>query len=107
MDVWEKSLDGNRYTQVFSNGTYFAEIYPMANKDDSGQALMTFVLELYVPEELMADGSKEKNSPGTEYMECCWRSYIFLTSTKPKRPNQNPSEGVIREVRRRWLQTMI
>jgi hypothetical protein len=32
-------LDGNRYGQVFSNGTFFAEIYLMARKADAGQAL--------------------------------------------------------------------
>ena len=37
-------LDRNQYSQVFSNGTYFSEIYPMANKADVGQALRTFVM---------------------------------------------------------------
>ena len=34
-DAQVKSLDGNKYAQVFSNWTYFSEIYPMANKDDA------------------------------------------------------------------------
>ena len=42
MDGRVKSLDGNQYEQVFSKGTYFAEIYPMTNKSDTGQALKTF-----------------------------------------------------------------
>ena len=50
MDGQVKSLDRNRYSQVFSNGTYFAEIYPMAKKADAVQALKTFVMELGVPE---------------------------------------------------------
>ena len=54
-----KYLDGNRYTQVLSNGTYFADIYPMAKKDDSGKAIRMFVMELDVPEELTADVSKD------------------------------------------------
>ena len=58
MDGRVKSLDINRCAQVFSNGTYFAEIYPMAMKDDAGQALKTFVMELGVPEEMTVDGSK-------------------------------------------------
>ena len=49
MDVQVKSLDGNRYYQVFSNGTYFTEIHPMAKKSDAGQVLKTFVMELGVP----------------------------------------------------------
>ena len=43
MDAQTKSLDGNRYDQVFSNGTFFAEIYPMARKVDAGIALKTFI----------------------------------------------------------------
>ena len=50
MDRWVKYSDVNRYAQVFPNGTYFAEIYLMAKKDDARQALKTFVMELGVPE---------------------------------------------------------
>jgi hypothetical protein len=107
MDGRVKSLDGNRYGQVFSNGAYFAEIYPMASKKDAGQALKTFVLELGVPAELTIDGSMEQTKPGTEFSKCCRRNDIKVTRTEPERPNQNPAEGVIREVRRRWFRTMI
>ena len=53
MDMRVKSFDGNRYAQVFSNSSYFAEIYPMAKKPDAGQSLKMFVMELGVPEELI------------------------------------------------------
>jgi hypothetical protein len=46
MDGRVKSLDGNRHAQVFSNGTYFAEVCPMQRKAQAGEALKTFVLEL-------------------------------------------------------------
>ena len=58
MDIRVKSLDGNQYAQVLSNGTYFAEIYLMVKKADTGQAIKTFVMEIGVPEELTVDGSK-------------------------------------------------
>ena len=48
-------LDGNQYAQMFSNGTYFAKIYPIYNKADTGQSLKTFVMELGVPEEMTVD----------------------------------------------------
>ena len=73
----------------------------MAKKADAGHALQTFVVELGVPDKLTLDRSKEQNSPGTKFMECFRRNDIFLTRTKPEIPNQNTSEGVIREVRRR------
>ena len=83
MDVQVKSLDLNRYAQVLSNWTYFAEIYPMAQKADVGQALKMFVMKLGVPDELTVDGSKDQNSPGTDFMKCCRRNDILLTRTKP------------------------
>ena len=89
MDIQVKYLDGNRYAQVFSNGTYFDEIYPMAKKADAGQALKTFVMELGVPEELKVDVSKEQNSPGTEFMKCCRRNNISLTRNKQETSNHN------------------
>jgi hypothetical protein len=107
MDGRVKSLEGNRYGQVFSNGTFFAELYSMATKKDAGQALKTIVLELGVPEELTIDGSKEQNMPGTDFMKCCRRNNIKVHRAKPERPNQNPAEGVILKVRRWWFQPMI
>ena len=50
MDVRVNSVYGHQYEQVFSNGTYFAEIYPMAKKADTWQALNMFVMEPGVPE---------------------------------------------------------
>jgi hypothetical protein len=107
MDGRVKSLDGNQYAQVFSNGGFFAEVYPMARKADAGLALKSFIMEFGVPEDLTIDGSKEQNSKGTEFMKSCRRNNIQITRTEPERSNQNPAEGVIREVRRRWFRTMI
>jgi hypothetical protein len=107
MDGRVKSIDGNRYAQVFSNGSYFAEIYPMASKADAGTALKTFIMELGVPAELTIDGSKEQTNTKTLFQKCCRKNDIKVTRTEPERPNQNPAEGVIREVRRRWFRTMI
>ena len=55
MGVRVNYLDGNRYAQVLSNGTYFSEIYPMAKKSDAVQAIKTFLMELGIPEELTVD----------------------------------------------------
>ena len=107
MDGRVKSLDGNQYSQVFSNGTYFAEIYPIAKKDDAGEALETFVMEPGVPEEMIIDVSKKQNRLGTEFMKCCQRNDISLTRTEHEIPNQNPAERVIREVPRQWFRTIM
>ena len=107
MDGRLKSLDGNRYAQVFANGSFFAEVYPMASKKDAGSALKTFCYEFGVPDELTIDGSKEQNSPGTLFMKTCRKYDIRVTRTEPERPNENPAEGVIREIRRKWFRIAI
>ena len=53
---------------MFSNGTFFAEIYILAKKDEMGQALNFLVMEPGVHEDLIIDEPNEKNSPGTEFM---------------------------------------
>ena len=42
MDGRYKSLDGNRYAQVFANKVYFSRIYPMDSKAKAGNALRLF-----------------------------------------------------------------
>ena len=98
MYVRVKYLDGNRYAQMFSNGTYFAEMYLMYKKADTVQALKTFVMKLGFLEELIVDGSKYQNSPGTEFVKLCHKNDISMTRTDPESPNQNPAAGLIKEV---------
>ena len=68
MDGRVKSLEGNRYAQVFANKGYFSKIYPMNNKGEAGDALRTFCREFGVPEHLTFDGSKEQTGKKTEFM---------------------------------------
>jgi hypothetical protein len=82
MDGRVKSIDGNQYAQVFSNGGLFAEVYPMARKADAGLALKSFIMEFGVPDDLTIDGSKEQNSKGTEFMKSCRRNNIQVTRTE-------------------------
>jgi hypothetical protein len=102
-----KSLDGNRCAQVFSDRSFLAEVHPVATKSDAGQGPKTFVMELGVPEELRIDGSKEQTKPQTDFQKHCRRNNAKATRTEPERPNQNPAEGVIQEIRRRWFGTIM
>ena len=61
-------------------------------------SLKSFITELGVPERLTIDGSKEHNTPGTEFVKIFQRNDIQLTRTELEHPNYNPSEGVDREV---------
>jgi hypothetical protein len=92
---------------VFANGSFFAKVYPMATKGLAGQALKEFISELGVPDELTIDGSKEHNEKGTEFMKTCRKHDIRVTRMEAERSNQNPAEGVIREVQRKWFRIMI
>ena len=44
-----KSLEGNRYAQVFSNKGYFSKLYPMDKKSEAGNALRLICRELGIP----------------------------------------------------------
>ena len=56
------SSEINKYAKVFSNGSFFTEIYPMAIKADAGIALKTFITKLGFPERITIDVSKEQNT---------------------------------------------
>jgi hypothetical protein len=71
----------------------------MASKSQAGEALRTFVLELGVPEELTVDGSKEQKNCNADFMQRCHKNNISVHRTELERPNQNPAEGVVQEVR--------
>jgi hypothetical protein len=69
MDGCVKSLDGNQYAQIFSDGGFFAELYHMARKADAGLALKTFIMKFGFPNNLTIDESKKQNSKGTTFCE--------------------------------------
>ena len=107
LDGRTPSLSGNRYGQVFANKGYFACIYPMDSKSKAGDALKTFCTEFGVPDKLTFDGSKEQTGKGTEFMRQIRRNDINFHVIEPELHNQNPAEGVIREIRRKWFRIMV
>ena len=107
MDGRSKSLEGNRYAQVFANKAYFSRIYPMDSKRKAGDALRLFCSEFGVPEKLIFDGSKEQNGKDTEFMRQIRTHDIKYHVSEADLHNQNPVEGVIRELRRKWYRIMI
>ena len=101
------SLDGNRYAQVFANKGYFSKIYPMDSKSKAGDVLRVFYMEFGVPYNLTFDGSKEQTSKNTEFMKQVRKHNIKYHISEPDMHNQNPAEGVIREIRKKWYRTMV
>ena len=107
MDGRCKYHDGNRYAQVFANTGYFDKIYPMDSKSKAGDALRMFCQEFGIPEKLTFDGSREQTGKGTTFMKEVRKQGIDYNISEPSLHNKNPCEGVIREIRRKWYQTMV
>ena len=53
------------------------------------------------------DGSKEQTLTGTDFMKKIRKYDINYHISEPERPGQNPAEGVIRKLRRKWFQIMV
>ena len=79
----------------------------MDSKAKAGDALRIFCSEFGVPKKLIFDGSKEQTGKGTEFMKQIRKNDIDYHVTEPERHNQNPAEGVIREIRRKWYRIMV
>ena len=79
----------------------------MDKKSDAGRALRLFCEEFGVPEKLTFDGSKEQCGKGTEFMKQIHQHGIDYHISEPERHNENPVEGVIRELQKRWHRVMV
>ena len=96
MDARCKSLEGNKYAQVFVNKAFFSRIYPMDSKKKAGDAIRLFFQEFGVPERLTFEGSKENSKPGTEFMKQTRTHIIDYHISELDLHNKNQAEGVIR-----------
>ena len=52
------SMDGNQYSQLFVNNSYFSKVYPIDSKRKSECALKLFYQEFCVTKKINFDGSK-------------------------------------------------
>ena len=106
MDRQHKSLDGNKYAQVFATDFHFSAVYPMESKGLAGNALKQFIADFGVSDKIICDGSKEQIKRGTTFMEQVRKHHIDIHTTEPGQYNQSKVEGVIRELRKNWFRTM-
>ena len=106
VDGQHKSLDGNKYAQVFATDFHFSAVYPMESKGLAGDALKQFIADFGVPDKIIYDGSKEQTKRGTTFMEQVRKHHIDIYTTDPGRYNQSKVEGVIRELQKNWFRTM-
>ena len=102
-----KSLDGNKYAQVFANESFFAVSYPMDKKSSAGQALKQFIADFGIPDRIVCDGSGEQTGKRMEFTATARKHGIDIHLTEPDRHNQSKVKGVIRELRKRWFRVML
>ena len=95
-----KSLDGNKYAQVFANKSFFSVAYRMESKSSAGQGLKQFIVDYGVPNKIICDGSAEQTGKHTEFPNIVRKHGIALHCTELSRHNQSKVEGVIQELRK-------
>ena len=101
-----KSLDGNKYAQIFATEDYFTAAYQMESKSLAGDALKEFITHYGVPDKIIMDGAGEQTAKKSTFMEQVRKHHIDYHVTEPERYNQSQVEGVIREIRKKWFRVM-
>ena len=106
MDPRCAGMHGDRYCQVFGNRMMFADARPIEKKSNCGDALKGFIRDFGAPFKMITDGSREQMGRSTMFQKALRKNNIISEQTQSHRPNQNPSETVIRELRKRWYRAM-
>ena len=104
-----KSLRGNVGSQLFSHKCGFKACYPLQKIDGNnvGDALTQFISDYGVPERLTFDGASVQTGPKTRFMDAIRRYEIRYHISGPRRPNENPAEQGIHELKKRWYRLML
>ncbi|KAI2507356.1 Reverse transcriptase (RNA-dependent DNA polymerase) [Fragilaria crotonensis] len=104
-----KSLRGNVGSQVFSHKCGFKACYPLQKVDGNsvGDALTQFISDYGTPERLTFDGASVQTGPKTRFMDAIRRYEIKYHVSGPRRPNENPAEQGIHEIKKRWYRLML
>jgi hypothetical protein len=99
-----KSLRGNIASQIYFEKCGFTACYhiPRATNEHVGPTLSAFSSEFGIPEHLTMDGAQVQVGRHTTFQTFIRRHNIDFHVSHPRRPNENPAEGGIREVKRRF-----
>ena len=72
-----------------------------------GDSLTQFISDYGVPERLTFDGSSVQTGPKTRFMDAIRRYEIKYHVSGPRRPNENPAEQGIHDLKKRWYRLML
>ena len=100
------SIHGDKYCQVYANKEYFAAAYPIAKKSQANETLEHFVRDYGAMDLLICDGAPEQIGRQSLFQKVLRKYDITNKVSEPQRFTQNPAEGTIREIRRRWYRLL-
>ena len=100
----KNSLRSNVTSQIYSQKCGFNALYPLqrATGEQVRNSLNAFIHEFGVPDHLIYDGTAVQVGSKTEFQEKIRSSNIKSHVSALRRPNENPAEGSIREIKKRW-----
>ena len=108
--LWSKtkSLRSNVASQIYTHKCGFNAAYHLQRADGEqvGHSLANFIHEFGAPEHLTFDGASVQVGAKTKFMEILRRAEIKYHISAPRRPNENPAEASIREIKKRWYRIM-
>ena len=104
-----RSLRGSIGLQLYYHKSGFNVSYPMqkVNGDHVGDTLTQFISDLGVPAHLTFDGASAQTGPKTRLMDAIRKYKIKYHVSAPRRPNKNPAELGIHEVKKHWYRIML
>ena len=98
------SLRGYKASQIYSHKCGFKVAYHMnrVNNETVGQSLNDFIFEYGAPSHLTYDGAAVQVGSRTTFQDAIRKANISYHVSGPRRPNENPAEGAIRDIKLRW-----
>ena len=102
--AYMKLLHGNTCCQVYSHKSGFTACSSQLNEkgDSLGELIEDFLHEFGAPEHLTFNEFGSQFSKSTRFYKNMRKYSIKHHVSAPRRPNKNPDEGVIREIKRRF-----
>ena len=99
-----QSLRGHKASQVYSHKCGFKAVYHMSrvNNEQVGRSLNDFIFDYGAPSHLTYDGAAVQVGAKTAFQDTIRRANIDYHVSAPRRPNENPAEGAIRDIKMRW-----